>query len=339
MKDFEVNIDLKFLNTFGISAKAAYYKSITETEELFMITQMISTGNHPVLILGGGSNILFTKDFKGIIIHINTEGITKTKETKDYVLIKSAAGEKWDNLVNYCVGSGFWGLENLSLIPGRVGSSPIQNIGAYGVEVKDTFEELEAIEIATGKTIVFSKKDCNFGYRDSIFKSEFRNKFIITSVTFRLSKHPKPELSYNALREELLSSGKSNPDLRDVSQAVIRIRQRKLPDPEITGSAGSFFKNPVINEIQMKKLTDSYPNIISHMQKDGSYKLAAGQLIELCGWKGRSLGDAAVHEFQALVLINKGGATGNNILELANRIIDDVWETFQVELEPEVNII
>jgi len=253
--------------------------------------------------------------------------------------VKAAAGENWHEFVTYCVNQGFGGLENLSLIPGNVGSCPIQNIGAYGVEVKDSILSVEAIDLHSGELLVFSKEECRFGYRDSIFKRDLKGKFAICSVTFELKLNPAVHLEYGAIKQELTAMGIENPTISDVSKAVCSIRHSKLPDPKLLGNAGSFFKNPTVDQKFAEKLTEIFPKIVSYPLGDGKVKLAAGWLIELCGWKGFRDGDAGVHEKQSLVLVNYGNATGSNILTLAHRIQNSVYERFGVKLEMEVNII
>jgi len=254
-------------------------------------------------------------------------------------MVKASAGENWHEFVTYCVNEGFGGLENLSLIPGNVGSCPIQNIGAYGVEVKDSFHSLEAIDLQTGELVVFSNEECRFGYRDSIFKRDLKGKFAIWSVTFELKLNPVVHIEYGAIKQELEAMGTGNPGIADVSNAVCSIRQKKLPDPEVLGNAGSFFKNPTVDQKFAEKLVESFPKMVFYPTGADRIKLAAGWLIEQCGWKGHREGDAGVHENQALVLVNYGNATGSNILTLAHRIQNSVYERFGVKLDMEVNVI
>ncbi|HRS53207.1 MAG TPA: UDP-N-acetylmuramate dehydrogenase, partial [Bacteroidales bacterium] len=343
MSIIKANINLKSLNTFGIDVKARFYLNITNKEDLFNGFKFITYNkltSDLILVLGGGSNILFTKDFEGIVLHINTKGIKEKQENENKILVKAEAGEEWENLITHCINKQLWGLENLSYIPGKVGSSPIQNIGAYGVEIKETFEELEAYEIISGNKKIFKFADCKFGYRNSIFKSEYKNKFIIWSVTYKLSKNPSPNLTYKALYQELIKNNIINPSLYDIHNAIIKIRKQKLPDPKHIGNAGSFFKNPIIPIEKLKLLLKDFPDIVYFTNKESdTAKIAAAWLIEKCGWKGKNLGRAAVYSQQPLVIINKGGAKGEEILELANKIIDDVKKTFEIKLEPEVNIL
>lgn len=335
----EKNKNLKSLNTFGIDIYANYYINIENTDDIIRSIEFINSNDIPFLILGGGSNILFTGNFEGAVFHINTKGISIISKKDNNVYVKAEAGENWDSLINFCVDKNLWGLENLSMIPGKVGSSPIQNIGAYGTEVKDTIEELEAYEISTGEKRIFKNNECNFGYRYSIFKAELKNKFIISSVTYKLSALPKPNISYKGLSDELKQINVKSPTIKDISNAVSRIRSNKLPDPEITGNAGSFFKNPIISSEKIKNLKSEYPNIVHFSQQDGNAKVAAAWLIEQCGWKGKSMGKAGVHDKQPLVLINNGNASSKDIITLSNKIIEDVGNKFGITLEPEVNII
>jgi UDP-N-acetylmuramate dehydrogenase len=337
--DIKVNFSLHPFNTFHLESIARYF---TEVNSFETINGLISSGKlseNPFLLLGGGSNLLFTGNFKGIVIHINNKGIEIVNRTEDSVFIKASAGENWHEFVTYCVSQGFGGLENLSLIPGNVGSCPIQNIGAYGVEVKDSFHSLEAIDLQTGEMKVFNREDCHFGYRDSIFKNELKGKVAIWSVTFELKSNPVLHIEYGAIKQELAAMGIENPGIADVSCAVCNIRRHKLPDPKLLGNAGSFFKNPSVDQKFAEKLLEAFPKMVSYPLADGNVKLAAGWLIEQCGWKGFREGDAGVHESQALVLVNYGNATGSNILTLAHRIQNSVYERFGVKLEMEVNVI
>lgn len=336
LKDFP----LQSLNTFGVEAKAKYFVNLQTKEELFELFLNDKFRGLPLLILGGGSNILFRKDyFEGLIIKVNLKGIEIVNEDETRTIIQAAAGENWHELVDYTLEKSWSGLENLSMIPGSVGAAPVQNIGAYGVEVKEVIEELETYEIATGRTIYFSAESCRFGYRDSFFKNEGKDRFIILSVRFRLSKEGRINLSYGALRKELQEMNILQPDLKEISRAVIRLRTRKLPDPKIKGNGGSFFKNPVIKKQVYEALKKKYPEIVGYTNSKNHIKLAAGWLIEKAGWKGRKIGRAGVHPSQALVLINNGGATGEEIYRLSEFIIKDIRDLFGVTLEREVCII
>jgi UDP-N-acetylmuramate dehydrogenase len=296
--------------------------------------------SNPFMILGGGSNLLFTKDYDGVVIRNAIKGIEIVKEENDDIYIKAGGGEKWHDFVLYCVKHNYGGIENLSLIPGTVGAGPIQNIGAYGVELKDVLTEVEAINIKTLEVKKFSNAECKFGYRDSIFKGIDKGRYIILSVTLKLAKHPKKvNVFYGTLSKELEAMGVNNPTIRDVSDAVIKIRSSKLPDPNKIGNAGSFFKNPIITNAQFEKLKAEHPHVVHFPAEAGHTKLAAGWLIEQCGWKGKRFGDAGVHKDQALVLVNYGDATGKEIYDLSTQVIKSVKEKFEIELEREVNMI
>ena len=338
--NFQENYSLKKLNTFGIDATAKYFSSfinvdlLAETLEHQPINQ--STNQ---LILGGGSNILFTKNFDGLVLKNEITGIEKVSEDADHVFVKAGAGVGWHQFVLYCIENDLAGAENLSLIPGSVGASPMQNIGAYGVEIKDIFYELEAYSVHDKKLVTFSKSDCEFGYRESVFKNKFRNQFVITSVTYRLNKIPTFNTSYGAIEQELLKEGIHDLSIKAISDAVISIRRSKLPDPAVIGNAGSFFKNPTVPNKQFEKLKAEFSAIVGYSVNEKETKLAAGWLIEKCGWKGFRKGDAGCHEKQALVLVNYGNASGDEILHLSKKIIDSVKMTFDVELHREVNIV
>jgi UDP-N-acetylmuramate dehydrogenase len=337
--DVREDVSLRKFNTFHINVSARYFAEINRFEQL---QELIASGGlteNQVLILGGGSNLLFTGNVKGIVVHIGNKGIDVIERNEDSVLVKVEAGENWHDFVTFFFYCGFGGLENLSLIPGNVGSCPIQNIGAYGVEVKDCFHSLEAIDVKTGELRVYNREECKFGYRDSIFKNELKGKVVIWTVTFSLSLNPVLHIEYGAIKQELSASGIENPSIADVSQAVCAIRKSKLPDPEVLGNAGSFFKNPTVDLQFAEKLKDSFPNLVSYPQGENNVKLAAGWLIEQCGWKGFRDGYAGVHENQALVLVNYGNATGADLLTLAHKIQNSVYERFGVTLEMEVNVI
>lgn len=333
------NHSLKTLNTFGIDASARYYIQASSVDEFQEIISVATYKNTPKLILGGGSNLLFTKNFDGLVLKNNLKGISIVKETEDHYYVKAAAGEVWHQFVMYCVEHNFAGLENLSLIPGNVGASPMQNIGAYGVEIKDSFYELEALHIQDNTLHTFSNLDCKFGYRESVFKREYKNQFIIVSVTFKLLKKPVFNTSYGAIEKELQAMGVQVPSIQSISKAVCNIRSSKLPNPAEIGNAGSFFKNPEIGTDKLNSLKTQFPDLVSYDLPNGNAKLAAGWLIEQCGWKGKTIGDAGVHKLQALVLVNYKNATGAEILALSQQIMDSVQHKFGVELEREVNII
>ena len=333
------NYSLKKHNTFGIPAFARYY---TEVDTITGFQEILTDNIYretKKLILGGGSNILFTKDFDGIVLKNKLKGITVIEETDDHYLIKAGAGEVWHEFVMHCVTHNYAGLENLSLIPGCVGASPMQNIGAYGVEIKDSFYELEALKIDDLTLHTFSNADCKFGYRESVFKHEYKNQFIITSVTYKLLKKPVFNTSYGAIEKELEAMGANELTVQAISKAVCNIRSSKLPDPAKIGNAGSFFKNPEITADKYTVLKQDFPERVSYSLPNGNVKLAAGWLIEQCGWKGKTFGDAGVHKMQALVLVNYRNATGNEIYDLSQQILDSVKAKFDVVLEREVNII
>ncbi len=330
---------LKSLNTFGIECTAKNFCQVDSYTDFLNLLGYPPKLDVPHLILGGGSNVLFTKNLDLLVVKVNTRGIDVLKDGLNHVLVRTQAGEPWDDFVGFCVENGWGGLENLSLIPGQVGSSPIQNIGAYGVELKDCLHQVEAIEKKTGRYTIFTNSDCNFGYRDSFFKREGKGLFIITAVTFILTKqNHNISVSYGGLKKELEEMGIFEPTISDVRKAVIKIRNSKLPDPEKTGNAGSFFKNPVVSPGEFSFLKNNYPDLVA-FEVEGQVKLAAGWLIDKAGWKGYREGNAGVHSRQALVLVNHGNATGKEILALAKKIQNSVFEKFGVDLEPEVNVI
>jgi UDP-N-acetylmuramate dehydrogenase len=331
------NVNLKPFNTFGMDVRAAAFAEISSEEELPSLLKIVSQYTGKVLFLGGGSNILFTKDFDGLVVKISTKGIEIIDQDEDSVYVRAMAGENWDDFVQYCVQRNFGGVENLSLIPGNVGTCPIQNIGAYGVEIKDTFYMLDAVSLRSGEFREFYAEDCAFGYRDSVFKNELKGQYLILSVTFRLSRKPSLNTTYGAIVNELEAMGETQ-SIKSVAKAVSNIRRSKLPDPAEIGNAGSFFKNPVIGKSYFDELIALYPSMPAYPAADG-VKLAAGWLIEQCGWKGYRDGDAGVHQNQALVLVNYGQAGGNQIYFLAQKIIESVKQRFGVQLETEVNII
>ncbi len=332
------NISLRPYNTFGIDVQAKYFASFQSIDELKELLNYKQTANHR-LVLGGGSNILLTKNYNGLILKNDIKEIEIIKEDEHYVYVKVGAGENWHQFVLYCLQYNFAGVENLSLIPGNVGASPMQNIGAYGVEIKDVFYDLEALYIKDKKLHSFTLNDCEFGYRESIFKKKYKDQFVITSVTFRLHKKPVFNTSYGAINQELENMGVKEPSIHAISQAVINIRSSKLPDWKIIGNAGSFFKNPIIKNREFLKLKQSFPGIVAFPSSEGFTKLAAGWLIEQCGWKGYREGDAGCYLKQALVLVNYGNAKGEEIFNLSKKIIHSVKDKFGVQLAREVNII
>lgn len=336
--ELQHNISLKPFNTFGIDANAKAFINISSTTDLKQaVTSGLFAGKH--LILGGGSNMLLSGHFDGLVIKNNLLGISILQETDSHVLLQSASGETWHQLVMFCVDRNWGGLENLSLIPGTVGAAPIQNIGAYGVELIDTFESLTAIDVLSGEERVFAKADCAFGYRTSVFKTIFKGKYFITDVTFKLNKHPETKVSYGAIQDVLAKDGITQPSIKDVSNAVIAIRSSKLPDPKVLGNAGSFFKNPEIPVSQYEQLKAEFHNIPGYPTHDNLVKVPAGWLIEQCGWKGKRVGNTGAHKDQALVLVNYGGATGQEIMYLAAAIQKSVSDKFGITISPEVNLI
>jgi len=331
------NVNLKQFNTFGIDVKADKFAAFSSVKELKQLLHEFP--DEPKLILGGGSNILFTKDFKGLVLKNEITGFEILKETKKEVIVKSGAGEIWHQFVLNCIDHGFAGIENLSLIPGSVGASPMQNIGAYGVEIKDVFHSLEAYHIESGKVHEFTNKECEFGYRESVFKHKFKGQYIILTVTFKLSKDPDLNTSYGAIESELEKRGISKPTIKDISETVIAIRTSKLPDPKVIGNAGSFFKNPVVDQKLVDAILEKNPDAPNYPAEKGKRKLAAGWMIEKAGWKGKTFGNYGVHKLQALVLVNYSDATGRQILDLSHDIIESVNKEFGVILEREVNIV
>jgi UDP-N-acetylmuramate dehydrogenase len=332
------DISLKKLNTFGIDVSAKSFVEINSLEDFKTLQKEPVYKSDNILILGGGSNILFTQNYNGLVIKNNLKGIEIVKEDADFVWIKAAAGENWHNFVMWCVDKNYGGLENLSLIPGCVGAAPMQNIGAYGVEIKDVCEKVYAIGLHDGKEVIFSNEDCKFGYRESVFKNILKNKFLITAVVFKLSKKPVFNTSYGAIEQELAAMGVKEKSIKAISDAVIKIRSSKLPDPQKIGNAGSFFKNPEVSKAKHDELKQKFEKIVTYPLENGKYKLAAGWLIEFCGLKGKRNGQAGVHVNQALVLVNYGGVNGNEIYKLSQEVLDAVQNTFGVTLEREVNI-
>lgn len=328
------NISLKSYNTFGIDVNAKRFVTINSLKELKEILAI----ENDIFLLSGGSNMLLISEIRKIVLHLELKGILVNDTEKDVVYVTAEAGENWHEFVLWCISQNYGGLENLSLIPGNVGTSPIQNIGAYGVEIKDTFHQLEALEIATGNIKIFSNSECNFGYRNSVFKNELKGKYIIVSVTFKLTKtNHNYNISYGAIADCL--TDKNNPSLKEISDAVIAIRESKLPDPQKIGNSGSFFKNPVITLNEFKILQQKYPSVPHYIVSDNEIKIPAGWLIEQSGFKGQRFGDAGVHKNQALVLVNYGNATGAEIYKLAQTIQQKIKEDFDISLEIEVNII
>ncbi|TVQ91541.1 MAG: UDP-N-acetylmuramate dehydrogenase [Bacteroidetes bacterium] len=337
---FKKNFSLKHLNTFGINVKSELFYELIDINDLPALLKKVKSENLRYFILGGGSNVLFIDDFNGLVIRIALKGIELIDKNDKYVHVKAMAGENWEDFVSFCVHNDWGGIENLTLIPGNVGTSPMQNIGAYGVEIKDTFIDLQALELETGKIRTFTKEDCQFGYRDSFFKNKGNGKYLIMSVTLRLTrKEHVINTTYGSVSEEIEKQGIKQPGLSDVMETIRRIRRIKLPDPAEIGNAGSFFKNPVLDAGHFQKLKNDYPKIPGFPAESGRIKTAAGWLIEKDGWKGHREGDAGVHDKQALVLVNHGNASGRAILSLAQKIKKSVENRFGVSLEMEVNII
>jgi len=334
---FQTDVSLKLLNTFGIEALAARLLEIHSAEQL---REQLPLGSPPALILGGGSNVLLTGDVPGLVLLNRIMDIEVVEWAERSVVVSAGSGENWHDFVTWCLRADLGGVENLSLIPGTVGAAPIQNIGAYGVELRDTFEKLEAVELATGRLRTFTAAECRFGYRDSVFKGALKGKYFITRVFLRLTRAPYHvlKLDYGALHALLDRPADKPPTIRDVSEAVIRIRRKKLPDPAHLGNAGSFFKNPIITRSRYEVLLERYPDLVAY-PAGAAVKIPAGWLIERCGWKGRRIGRVGCYEKQALVLVNYGGASGAEVEALARRIAASVEAAFGIRLEPEVNIL
>jgi UDP-N-acetylmuramate dehydrogenase len=333
------NKSLKPYNTFGIDVNAAQFVEVKTAEEIQVLCRSFNLSERKFLVVGGGSNLLLTTDFDGMVIKIELKGLDITKEDENHIWVKAMAGEAWHDFVMFAVDHNYAGVENLSLIPGCVGAAPMQNIGAYGAEIRDTCDHLFAIEIATGNLVKFTNAECKFGYRESIFKNEAKNKYIIYSVVFKLNKNPKLNTSYGAIKQTLDSKGITTPSIKDISNAVIEIRQSKLPNPKELGNAGSFFKNPEISNEVFDDLKLKYPGVVGYPTSTNMTKVAAGWLIEQCGWKGKVVGHTGSHKNQALVLVNYGNATGQEIWDLAMAIKESVYVKFGIHINPEVNIV
>lgn len=324
-------------NTFNIDAKAAILVEYDSVPDLQQVLQLDVVQKQKMLHVGSGSNLLFMADFTGVILHSQIRFINQVGETDDSVLVEAGGGVVWDDFVAFCVENGWGGVENLSLIPGEVGASAVQNIGAYGVEVKDVIETVYTVEIATGKTRIFTKVDCRYGYRESIFKGELKGQYIVTSVVFRLEKKPVFKLGYQHLEDEVRKNGELT--LPNIRNTIIAVRESKLPDPKVLGNAGSFFMNPVVPKAVFADLQAQYPQMPHYYVSEVEEKIPAGWLIDQCGWKGKCIGNAGVHKNQALVLVNTGGATGAEIVHLAEEVQRSVNEKFGIVLQPEVNYI
>lgn len=332
------NHSLKSLNTFGIDVKAKQLYTVSTQKDLKRILKKLYADE--LFVLGGGSNILLTEDLDSTVLHIDLKGISVVNESQDKVIIKAMAGENWHQFVQHCIAKDYGGLENLSLIPGNVGTAPMQNIGAYGVELQDYFVECEAINRQTLESRTFSKEECKFGYRDSVFKNEFKDQFVIISVTFQLSKKlHQLHTSYGSIKEELAKMEIENPTIKDISQAVINIRTEKLPNPNEIGNSGSFFKNPIVSKNEFEELIKKFPEAKYYKISADQYKIPAGWLIDHAGFKGYRVGDAGVHKRQALVLVNYRNATGKQILNLAQKIKSTIKEIYGIDLEMEINVV
>ena len=333
----EKNISLKPLNTFGMNVVAKEFASVETKQDL---AKILNTNLSNLLVLGGGSNILLTKDVNALVLHINIKGIEIVSVYENNVRVRVAAGENWHEFVSWCLGKNYGGIENLSLIPGNVGTAPIQNIGAYGVELKDVFISCEAMNIQTQELRTFNKEECDFGYRNSIFKEELKGQYIITSVIFELSSHQHiTKTNYGAIEAELKKNGVVNPTIQDISTAVISIRNSKLPNPKVLGNSGSFFKNPVIAHSKFEIIKEQFPEIPHYIVSDATVKIPAGWLIETAGFKGKKFGSYGVHDKQALVLVNYGNASGKDLLQLSIQIQEAILIIFGIHLESEVNIL
>lgn len=339
MLSIRSQVSLLPYNSFALSVKAAYYAEINQIEDLQTLAATSIFTEQRRLLLGGGSNVLFLKDFEGLVLKIQLKGIEIIQEDAHEVLVRVGAGENWHQFVLFCISKDWAGVENLSLIPGTVGAAPMQNIGAYGVELQEVFDSLQAWHLEEHQFYTFDKASCRFGYRESVFKHKYKDKFLITDVTFRLSKVPRFNVSYGALQETLRAQGVEQLSLKAVSDAVVAIRSSKLPNPAEIGNAGSFFKNPTITQAHLEALRQTYPQLPSYPAAEGSAKVPAAWLIEQCGWKGKRIGDIGVHPKQALVLVNYGQGSGQAIADLAQEIAESVWKRFEIRLVPEVNFI
>ncbi len=327
-------------NTFGIDAECMRFLEYNTVEEARQVTEQLRASSAPLLIIGGGSNLLLQGDFQGVVVHSAIKGIEEqSSEDSSSVFLRVGSGEVWDDVVAYAVAHDYYGMENLSIIPGEVGASAVQNIGAYGAEAGDIIYKVEAVELSTGRLLSFKNEDCSYAYRQSRFKNEWKNRFLITHVTYRLSKTFTPKLEYGNIRSSLEAQGITSPTAAQVRQTIIDIRNAKLPDPKVTGNGGSFFMNPIVPKEKYEALAAQYPGMPHYTIDTEHEKIPAGWMIEQCGWKGRSLGRAGVHDKQALVLVNRGGATGEEIVRLCDTIRHDVREKFGIDIHPEVNII
>ncbi|GAB3339993.1 UDP-N-acetylmuramate dehydrogenase [Marivirga atlantica] len=338
---FSENISLKPYNTFGFEVKAKYLIEINQVDQLKALIKSELWIENKHLILGGGSNILLQRNFDGLIVLNKLLGINVLQQDDSSLIVRAGGGENWHEFVQYCIAKNWGGVENLSLIPGTVGAAPMQNIGAYGVEIKDVFHSLEAFNLKSGEVETFTADDCKFGYRESVFKHELKDQYLIVAVQFKLSKPNAHQLKldYGIIKQTLAEKNITEPSIQDISEAVIQIRQSKLPDPKQIGNSGSFFKNPIINKQQFEELLKEYPSLPAYRISDEEMKVAAGWLIEQAGWKGYDENGVGVHDKQALVLVNKGNGSGEAIAELARKIQDSVYSKFRIQLNPEVNFV
>lgn len=337
MKDIR-DYNLLNNNTFQIEETCHRFVEFDTEDQLQDVLRNLTEEDQPLLLLGGGSNLLLTKRFEGTVLHSAIKGV-ETEETEENTYVRCGSGEVFDDVVDQCVRSGWYGAENLSIIPGEVGASAVQNIGAYGREAKDIIYKIEAIEISTGKKVEFENEDCQYGYRQSKFKNEWKDKYVITYVTYKLEKQFTPYIEYGNIKSELDKRGIVSPTAQDVRNVIIDIRNAKLPDPKVEGNAGSFFMNPIVSKETFEQLLNEYPQMPHYHVDEENEKIPAGWLIDQCGWKGKTLGKAGVHDKQALVLVNKGGATGNDIVALCNAVREDVKSKFGVDIHPEVNFV
>lgn len=337
MKDI-IDYNLLTNNTFQIEETCRRFVEFDTEDQLQDVLRNLTEEDYPLLLLGGGSNLLLTKRFEGTVLHSAIKGV-ETEETEENIYVRCGSGEVFDDVVDQCVRNNWYGAENLSIIPGEVGASAVQNIGAYGREAKDIIYKIEAIEISTGKKVEFENEDCQYGYRQSKFKNEWKDKYVITYVTYKLEKQFTPYIEYGNIKSELDKRGIVSPTAQDVRNVIIDIRNAKLPDPKVEGNAGSFFMNPIVSKETFKQLLNEYPQMPHYHVDDENEKIPAGWLIDQCGWKGKALGKAGVHDKQALVLVNKGGATGNDIVVLCNAVREDVKRKFGVDIYPEVNFV
>lgn len=337
MNLLQKNVSLKLLHTFRTDVSARYYARVTQLDDFSELLMHYPADAEDLLILGGGSNLLFTRDYEGLVIQPEMRGIEVVRENDQFVYVKAYAAEDWDGFVSWCVAQGYGGLENLSLIPGRVGATPIQNIGAYGAEVSDVIDKVEAVSIQTGEQVVFRNEECLFGYRDSYFKHQGKDSYMIVSVVYKLAKEPVLNLDYPALAVAMEAYPEAN--IHTVRQAVVEIRQKKLPDPALLGNAGSFFKNPMVPKVLFDRIKDEYPDLPGHRVSPDVMKIPAAWLIQQCGWKGKRVGDAGIYANQSLVLVNYGNALGKEIFDLSQRIMWSVESEFGISLDTEVNVL